>query len=52
MVSLDGGEGFELHVGQQKVYCRIERKKTWYVIVEDVPLGLLENKEYLVSVEI
>jgi hypothetical protein len=52
MFSLDCGEGFELHVGRQKVHCRIEREKTWYLIVDDVPLGLLENKEYLVSIEI
>ena len=52
MFSLDCGEGFELHVGRQKVHCRIERGKTWYLIVDDVPLGLLETKEYLVSIEI
>ena len=52
MFSLDCGEEFELHVGRQKVHCRIEREKTWYLIVDDVPLGLLENKEYLVSIEI
>ena len=51
MFSLHCGEGFQIHIGRQKVHCRIERGKTWYLIVDDVPLGLLENKEYVISIE-
>jgi hypothetical protein len=52
MFSLHCGEGFQLHVGRQKVNCRIEMARTWYVIADDVPLGLLKNKEYLISIDI
>ncbi|GMA52259.1 hypothetical protein GCM10025857_36160 [Alicyclobacillus contaminans] len=52
MTALHCGEGFQLHMGRRKVDCRIEMGRTWYVIMGDVPLALMKNKTYLISINI
>lgn len=52
MFSLHCGEEFQMHVGHKKVNCRIEMGQTWYVFVDDVPLGLMKNKDYLISIDL
>ena len=52
MFSLHCGEGFQLHMGRRKVPCRIEMGRTWYVFAEDVPLVLMQNRTYLISIDL
>ncbi|MCF8568576.1 DUF5348 domain-containing protein [Alicyclobacillus tolerans] len=52
MFSLHCGEGFELHMGRRKVPCRIEMGRTWYVIMEDIPLVLMQNRTYRISIDL
>ena len=50
--SLHCGEFIRLHVGSHRLDGRLKLGKTWYVIVDNVPIGLIEGRRYLVTIEL
>lgn len=42
------GECFELRIGGDKIPCRLELDRDWYVIVHDVRFNLREKEVYSV----
>ena len=49
--SLHCGETLRLHIGSQQLDGRLELGKDWYVIVNYVPMGLIEKHRYMISIE-
>jgi len=51
--SMRCGEGITLHVGEHALGGRIEfGMNTWWIIANDVPLGLFRGRTYTVTIEI
>jgi len=51
--SLRCGEVLKLHFPTNRTLTgRLELSRSWYVIVDSVPLGLLERRRYKVSIEL
>ncbi|QQE77836.1 DUF5348 domain-containing protein [Alicyclobacillus sp. SO9] len=50
--SLRCGETLKLHFPNRTMTGRLELSQKWYVILENVPLGLLERRRYKVTIEI
>jgi hypothetical protein len=46
------GEGLHLHLGQRTLHGTLELGRSWYIIVDGVPLGLLEGRQYMVSIKV
>ena len=45
------GEALQLHLDRRILHGRLEFGRSWYVIVDDVPFGLLEGRIYTISVK-
>lgn len=50
--SLRCGEPISIHIGQWKLDGRLEFGKTWYIIVDNVPFGLIEGRKYTVTIQL
>lgn len=50
--SLSCGAGLQLHLGRKSLSGRLELGRSWYVIMEDAALELIEGRKYVVTVNI